>query len=55
MFARPVLRNFSVSKPLALSLFTTARRAMSSGKTFEYLVVVPDKPGVLAKRLEVRP
>ncbi|KAK0387291.1 hypothetical protein NLU13_5604 [Sarocladium strictum] len=27
---------------------------MSSGTTFEYLVIVPDKPGAQAKRLEVR-
>ncbi|KAK8024221.1 hypothetical protein PG993_012287 [Apiospora rasikravindrae] len=47
---------------------TTARRAMSSSSApakpaisapppgkFEFLVVVPDKPGMQAKRLEVRP
>ena len=29
--------------------------ASSPGTKFEWLVVVPDKPGTLAKRLEVRP
>ncbi|KKY32542.1 putative dimeric alpha-beta barrel [Diaporthe ampelina] len=29
--------------------------ASSTPRTYEWLVVVPDKPGALAKRLEVRP
>lgn len=29
--------------------------ATSTGRKFEWLVVVPDFPGVLAKRMEVRP
>ncbi|ODA80754.1 hypothetical protein RJ55_03713 [Drechmeria coniospora] len=34
---------------------TQIRTMASSTPTFEFLVVVPDKPGMLAKRLEVRP
>ncbi|POS76024.1 hypothetical protein DHEL01_v205575 [Diaporthe helianthi] len=29
--------------------------ASSTPRTYEWLVVIPDKPGALAKRLEVRP
>ncbi|KAL2278954.1 hypothetical protein FJTKL_14102 [Diaporthe vaccinii] len=34
---------------------TQFRMASSTPRTYEWLVVVPDKPGALAKRLEVRP
>lgn len=35
---------------------STSKRTMSSGgRPFEWLVVVPDVPGALQKRLEVRP
>lgn len=29
--------------------------ASSAARTYEFLVIVPDKPGMHAKRLEVRP
>jgi uncharacterized protein YciI len=39
------------------NVFPAIRRAMSSstGRRFEFLAVVPDKPGMHEKRLEVRP
>ncbi|KAH7325783.1 hypothetical protein B0I35DRAFT_421173 [Stachybotrys elegans] len=46
------------ASPLALSRFLS-RAAMSSAaaapRKYEFLVVVPDKPDVRAKRMEVRP
>lgn len=46
----------TIAKPPTLNHI----RTMASGITvpegkFEFLVVIPDKPGALAKRLEVRP
>lgn len=34
---------------------TSTTSAAAEPRKFEWLVVVPDKPGTLAKRLEVRP
>lgn len=56
LFSRTLLPRISnpAHRPLALTR-TMASSASSSPRTYEWLVVVPDKPGTLAKRLEVRP
>jgi predicted enzyme related to lactoylglutathione lyase len=55
MLTRPLLRSLVSSKPFYSTQLNTARRTMATAGKFEYLVIVPDKPGMLAKRLEVRP
>ncbi|KAK1756837.1 hypothetical protein QBC47DRAFT_377782 [Echria macrotheca] len=59
---RPFLSNHNLIVPrnnnnITASPRTTTRRTMatSTGRKYEWLVVVPDFPGTLAKRLEVRP
>lgn len=48
LFKKPL---YSVSVPTPI----TRTMATSAPRKFEWLVVVPDKPNMLAKRLEVRP
>lgn len=55
MLTRPLLRSLISRNPFPFTLPNTARRTMATTGKFEYLVIVPDKPGMLAKRLEVRP
>lgn len=54
---RPVPR-IQVQTPIPFPAVSPSRfRSMATGdaKKYEWLVVVPDKPGMQAKRLEVRP
>lgn len=53
--SRPILaattrRSTHIHQQQQLRMSTTAE-----GRKYEWLVVIPDKPGMMAKRLEVRP
>ncbi len=45
----------SVHRLVSARAMSTAPAAVAGGRKYEWLVVVPDFPGVLEKRLEVRP
>ncbi|PHH88440.1 hypothetical protein CDD83_7521 [Cordyceps sp. RAO-2017] len=44
-----------LSPPRHVRTMASSAAAAAAARQFEFLVVVPDKPGTLAKRLQVRP
>jgi len=61
MFARTLLRNSRISlqsiprtAPTSISIQSSFKRAMTTSPSQEWLIIVPDFPEVLQKRLSVR-